>query len=424
MIRKLLIIVAGVVISILALKFLTSSTDEELENSEYQRLFNKKYSVFALNIPDELAFAEEEVPIDDYDIRQRFDRELLSNTYFQSNTLLLFKRANRWFPLIERILKEKNIPDDFKYLTLTESNLMHVVSPKGARGYWQLMESTAKDHGLEVNSEVDERYNVEKSTSVACLFLKRAHDIFGNWTLAAAAYNMGVEGVKKQLRKQRTSNYYDLLLNKETARYIFRILAIKEIISNPEKYGFHFRKKDLYPEVPVYTLTIDSGIGNLAEFALQQKVNYKILKIFNPWLRKNSLSNKEKKTYKIQLPQKGYKVYGILRDTTDNKDTLLFNKWMHSYEDDRGEIKVYRPATYKFPPARGRKGFAFHKDGEFIEYRIHPADKGVIPIIGKWQFVNDTIIQISFGKDSDIPTYRIQTISLKPDVFKLKVIRE
>jgi len=298
-------------------QFFTFSTDEAKEDAEYQKLFNKNYSIFALNIPSNLTFSGEEVPINDYDIKERLDKELLINTYFQSSTLLLYKRANRWFPVIEPILKKNNIPDDFKYLPLVESNLTNTISPKGATGYWQLMEGTAKIFGLEVNDEVDERYNMEKSTEAACKYLQKAHRIFNNWALAAASYNIGIGGIKKQLEKQRTSNYYDLLLNQETSRYIFRILAIKEIILHPQNYGFHFRKKDLYPLVSTHVITFDSSIANLAEFAIQHNINYKILKIMNPWLRKNSLTNKERKTYYIRIPKVGYNVYeSLIKDST------------------------------------------------------------------------------------------------------------
>ena len=301
---------AGSIVLIAVFQFFTFSTDEAKEDAEYQKLFNKNYSIFALNIPDNLTFSGEEVPVEDFDIKERLDRELLINTYFQSSSLLLYKRANRWFPVIEPILKKYNIPDDFKYLPLVESNLTNAVSPKGATGYWQLMERTAKTFGLEVNDEIDERYHMEKSAEAACKYLQRAHRIFNNWTLAAASYNIGIDGIKRQLEKQRTSNYYDLLLNQETSRYIFRILAIKEILVHPQNYGFHFRKKDLYPPVPIRVLTIDSSIVNLAEFAIQHNINYKILKIMNPWLRKNSLTNKERKTYYIKIPKVGYSTYG------------------------------------------------------------------------------------------------------------------
>ena len=263
---------------------------------------NKKLKVFALKSPNNLDFCGEKVPINFSDITERLDRELLVNTYWQSNMMLLIKRANKWFPKIEEILNEEGVPDDFKYLAVIESGLENARSPKGAKGFWQLMPSTAKQFGLEVNSNVDERYHIEKSTRVACKYLKEAKSKFGSWTLAAASFNRGIYGIEKELIRQKVKNYYDLLLNNETSRYVFRILAVKDILSNPTNYGYVFEKSDLYNSIPVKIIDWDLPIQNIASFAKEQGINYKLLKIFNPWLIQNHLNNKSRKKYEIQIP--------------------------------------------------------------------------------------------------------------------------
>ena len=263
---------------------------------------SESYQIRALKIPKNLNFAGERVPLEKTDIKERIDRELLVNTYWQSNGLLFFKRAHKYFPIIEPILKEYGIPNDFKYLALIESGLQNITSPAGAKGFWQLMPKTAQEYNLEVNSNVDERYNLEKSTIAACQYLLEAKKKFGNWTLAAAAYNAGKGGINKRIQSQQVSSYYDLLLVDETARYLPRIIAVKEILNNPYKYGFIFEKEDLYTEVKTKSIEIDTAITNLASFAKNQGINYKILKIHNPWLRENKLNNKSGKLYQIKIP--------------------------------------------------------------------------------------------------------------------------
>jgi len=265
----------------------------------------ESYKVYALKLPSNLDFSEEAVPLDQPDIRERLDKELLVNTYWQSNMMLLLKRANKYFPTIEPILEEEGVPDDFKYLAVIESSLENIRSPKGAKGFWQIMPGTAKEYGLEVNSNVDERYHLEKSTRVACAFLKRAKERLGSWTLAAASYNRGMNGIDRLLSKQLSKNYYDLLLNSETSRYVFRILAVKEIMSNPRAYGFIFDAEDLYQPIPVRKIGLDTAIGNIAQFAKEQSINYKILKIHNPWLIQNHLNNRSRKFYEISIPESG-----------------------------------------------------------------------------------------------------------------------
>ncbi|MCD6543799.1 MAG: lytic transglycosylase domain-containing protein, partial [Flavobacteriaceae bacterium] len=237
---------------------------------------SETYQIKALKIPDNLNFAGERVPVEKEDIKERIDRELLVNTYWQSNGLLYFKRSHKFFPVIEPILKKYGIPDDFKYLALIESGLQNVTSPAGAKGFWQLMPATAKEYGLEVNSNVDERYNLEKSTIAACQYLLESKEQFGNWTLVAASYNAGKRGISRRIEAQKVTDYYDLLLVDETARYLPRIVAVKEIISNPKKYGFIFEKEDLYNNVRTKKLKIDTAITDLASFAINQEINYKI----------------------------------------------------------------------------------------------------------------------------------------------------
>ena len=204
------------------------------------------YTIKALKIPDELTFAGEKVPTELYDIKERMDRELLVNTYWQSNGLLLIKRAHKYFPVIEPMLKKYGIPDDFKYLAVAESGLENNSSSAGAAGFWHFLKSSAKEYGLEVNQNVDERYNLEKATKVAADYLKKSKKRFGTWTLAAAAYNAGNARIARNLKKQQVTDYYDLLLNSETSRYVLRIVALKEVLSYPKKYGFEFEKEDLY----------------------------------------------------------------------------------------------------------------------------------------------------------------------------------
>jgi membrane-bound lytic murein transglycosylase D len=219
--------------------------------------------------------------------------------------MLSLKRMNRWFPVIEPILKEYNVPDDFKYLAVIESGLANVVSPAGATGFWQLTEDAAEKYGLEVNSQVDERYNVEKSTAAACKYILDAYAEFKTWTMAAASYNFGTNGIEKQIAKQKTNNYYNLVFGEETSRYIARIIAVKEILNNPRKYGFDLRTDDLYPPLLTTTLDINQTIPNLADFAIKNGINYKILKMYNPWLRDTTLADKNNKIYVIKMPEKG-----------------------------------------------------------------------------------------------------------------------
>ena len=257
-------------------------------------------------IPATINFAGEDAPLNISDVRERLERELLVNANLHASTLLIIKRANRAFPVIEPILKKYGVPDDFKYLAVIESALVNAVSPAGARGVWQFMPDTAKEKGMEISESVDERYHLEKSTEAACQYLLSAKNKFGSWTLAAASYNGGMSGVNKQIDFQKMTNYYDLLLNDETSRYVFRILALKEIMQNSEKHGFVLTSQELYENLPTRKILIDSTINDLASFAIAQGINYKILKIHNPWLRDKKLVNLTKKKYTFDIPIKGY----------------------------------------------------------------------------------------------------------------------
>lgn len=280
-----------------------ANKSEEHLNTEYM----DKYNVYAVKMPNKLYFAEEKVPLERWDVKESFDRELLVNTYWQSQTMLFLKRANRYFPIIEPILKKQGVPNDFKYLAVIESGLIPtIVSPAGAVGIWQFMPGTARDYKLEVNREIDERYNIEKATLAACKYLKDSYKKFGSWSLVAASYNAGRSHILSQMKLQDAGDYYDLLLGEETARYLFRIIAAKRIMEDPQAYGFRFRNSDLYPNIPTRKIKIKTGITNFADFAKKNDVNYKILKFFNPWLRKPYLTNKYKKEYEITLPAKGY----------------------------------------------------------------------------------------------------------------------
>lgn len=256
--------------------------------------------------PTEVDFAGEKAPLQIADVKERFDRELLVNANLHSSTILIMKRANRAFPIIEPILKQYGVPDDFKYLAVIESALMNAVSPSGAKGVWQFMPDTAKEKGMEVNDGVDERYHLKKATEAACKYLIQAKEKFGNWTLAAASYNGGMTGVNNKIAEQKVTDYYDLLLTDETSRYVFRILALKEIMKNPKLYGFDVAKHELYDNIPTKTIEVDSSITDLASFAKAQGINYKILKIHNPWLRDKKLSNPTKKKYQLEIPLSGY----------------------------------------------------------------------------------------------------------------------
>lgn len=297
---KKIVTLSLVLLCLVIIVFFSNSIHE----NEVQSIANthKNYKVKALQLPNNLNLAGERVPIEIEDVKERMDRELLVNTYWQSNGLLLLKRAHKYFPILEPLLKKYGIPDDFKYLALAESGFIDETSTAGAAGIWHFMKKTGKEYGLEINKNVDERYHIEKSTKVAAAYLKKAKERFGSWTLAAAAYNAGNYGIAKRLETQQVTSYYDALLPDETERYVFRILALKEVISNPKKYGFVFDENDLYTLEKTKEIKVDSAITNIASFAKNFGLNYKELKKHNPWLRENHLNNKSKKNYLIKIP--------------------------------------------------------------------------------------------------------------------------
>ena len=300
------VVICGLFIQAIQSPEVASQPTETASSAEQQR--SQTLRVEALDIPSVMTFAGERVPLQDTDVRERLDREIHVNTYWHSNMLLMIKKANRFFSEIEPLLKKYNLPDDFKYLAVAESGLDNVTSHAGASGFWQFMKATGKEYGLEINNYVDERYNLELATKVAAQYLINSKELFGSWTNAAAAYNAGNAGITKQMKRQDATNYYSLLLNSETGRYVFRILAFKEILSNPEKYGFYVDQQDLYQAIPTKTIIIDTPVTDFAKFAKQQGINYKILKIHNPWLRDTYLKNASGKAYSIKIPIPGYYV--------------------------------------------------------------------------------------------------------------------
>ncbi len=305
--KKILFYIFGAIAILVISQIFILSTTTDKEESPYLYDFKKNYSIYAVDLPDKMSFAGEDVPLKEFDVRESLDREILVNTYFQSQTLLFLKKAPRFLPVVEPILKELGVPEDFKYLPFVESGYANVTSPAKAVGYWQFLKGTARDYGLEVNDQIDERYHLEKSTRAACAFLKESYEKYGSWTLAAASYNMGRSRLSKELERQKADNYYDVLLNSETARYVFRLLAIKQIVEAPEQYGFHYRVEDLYELIPTKQVRVDTAVSHFADFAAAFGINYKELKHFNPWLRNHFMTNKSRTVYYINIPLEGYR---------------------------------------------------------------------------------------------------------------------
>ncbi|MGK7389291.1 MAG: transglycosylase SLT domain-containing protein [Candidatus Cyclobacteriaceae bacterium M2_1C_046] len=272
------------------------------EVNEYSR-FPDRPNARSLALPESMSFAGEEVPLHKPHVRERLYRELLVNTYWHSNTLLLIAEANRWLPAIEKILMANGLPTDFKYIPVIEGSLRNDISPAGAVGFWQLLAATARENGLEVNDQVDERYHPLKSTDAASRYIKKAYKNFESWTDVAASYNRGVAGLRRAMNTQQTGNYYDLYLNDETTRYVYRILAVKLILENPDKYGFDISEEHLFNHAPVREIVVDKSINSLPEFARDHGVSYGILKYYNPWLRDYKLSVSRGESYIILLPE-------------------------------------------------------------------------------------------------------------------------
>lgn len=294
-----IIITGGTVLFII----LTSGNNIEKAETERPLVLSMTASVA---VPEKMEFAGEQITFDRYDKRERMDRELNSFTYFHSTTLLLFKRANRFFPIIEPVLRQQGVPDDLKYLAVIESNLdPRAVSPARAAGLWQFLQSTAKQYGLETTSSVDERYHVEKSTEAACRYLKEAYRKYGSWSAAALSYNGGQARITNGLKNQGVDDSLDLWLAEETSRYYYRMLAIKEIFENPQQYGFIIKPEHLYKPMQFKEVEVSFSIPDLAEFAKQHNITYAQLKDFNSWLRDTGLSNPSGKTYTLLIPTQG-----------------------------------------------------------------------------------------------------------------------
>ncbi|MCX6277744.1 MAG: lytic transglycosylase domain-containing protein [Bacteroidetes bacterium] len=320
-IQKYLFLILGLIA--LAALTVCAVVEKNNLNDIYSSLFSRNTKIFSPPIPAAADFAGEKVPLDLYYVREAFVREIMASAFMHSSSILMFKRANRWFPVIEPILKKNGIPDDFKFLAVAESNLNNVVSPAKAEGYWQFLKSTGIQYGLEINDNVDERYNIEKATQAACSYFKASFKKFGNWTLVAASYNRGSDGLENAVENQKVSNYYDLYLNDETSRYVFRIIAIKEVYNNPVRYGFYLRQQDFYQQIPVKTISVDSFIPSLPAFAKKLAINYRILRELNPWIRNYSLPNKPGKTYIFNIPADGALLVRkqIIHD--DNSETFF-----------------------------------------------------------------------------------------------------
>ena len=329
--ERILWLLASISLAIIAIIFESHTQTEDKKNLEE---FQQYYRVYSLALPKSISFAGEIISLKDADIAERYDKEILTNVYWQSQTILMLKRANKYLPTIQNILIEQQIPLDFQYLALAESGLQNVVSPAGAAGFWQFLDKTGKRYGLEISEEVDERYHLEKATYAACQYFKEAYAQLKDWNLVAASYNMGIEGVKKQIRAQNINNYFDLYLNVETARYLFRIIAIKDICENPQKYGFHIPYNDLYKKTPVVWVKVDLSISSLASWSQQNACNYKLLKLLNPWLRKPFINVPLNKIYYVALPQDKILASNLARKIVNDTLTLEDTKQDNMLKED------------------------------------------------------------------------------------------
>jgi membrane-bound lytic murein transglycosylase D len=302
------IVLTGVTLIGIIIIFLTIAQTSKGFSSSQQKEpceIDSIYNIKTFKLPENVTFAGEKMPLTNFDTRESLERELLISAYRHSSTILIIKRANRYLPIIEKILKKNNIPDDFKYLAAAESEYSNMISPAGATGFWQIMSDTGKEQGMEINSVIDERFDLEKSTQFACDYFLKSFEKYGNWTLAAASYNGGRAGIDEQVSIQHQNNYYDLLLSEETARYIFRAVAYKLIITDPASFGFNIGTNDLYPELKYFEVKVDTAVTNFSVFADKFGTNYKILKFLNPWLRKPYLTPKPGKEYLIKIPSEG-----------------------------------------------------------------------------------------------------------------------
>ncbi len=309
-------IVAGA--TILVVLNLFSYSKKDGGDKVYQTEINTKYAIYAPVIPDDVTFAGEKLPVENFDVSESLDLEILKTMYWHSEALLYIKRANRFFPIIEPILLKNGVPDDFKFLAVTESGLKNVVSPSNAVGYWQFLKATGKQYGLEITDEVDERYDLEKSTQAACDYLLDSYKKYKNWSMVAASYNMGGGALDAVVKEQKVYNYYDLYLNSETARYVYRIVAYKLILTNPRDYGFVYREKDLYPEIETQVVKVDTTITDFVKFAETYNTNYKMVKLLNPWLQGKQLTNTTKKIYYIHVPTAESRSFDYFEDVIES----------------------------------------------------------------------------------------------------------
>jgi len=307
----------GIGIAIIILHL--SMADNRLENIAGDFSERTGFNSVTVPLPSQLELAGEKVPLNLFYVRESLDRELTSNTYWHSNTIMMFKRSHRFFPIIERILKKNGIPEDLKYLALVESGLTVVTSSAGAGGYWQFIPETAKTYGLEINSWVDERNHIEKSTEAACKYLKKSYEEHGNWTMVAASYNGGQGRMKRVVKHQGTNNFYELFLNNETSRYVYRLLAMKLIFEHPEKYGYKIRPEDMYPHIPTKKVEITQSVNNLPQFARDNGINYRMLREMNPWLSDSTIQVKDGKKYTVLIPTGRFNDYDqLIRDDIQN----------------------------------------------------------------------------------------------------------
>lgn len=301
--------------------FLVGSTEVGEQHSVKSEV---PYCVTSPTVPEQAVFDGQTIDLRRYDRRERMDRELMAFTYMHSSTMLMLKRANRYFPVIEPILKANGIPDDFKYLMAIESSLNPLArSPSGAVGLWQIMPATGRELGLEVNENVDERYHIEKATKAACKYFKQAYAKYGDWMAVSAAYNAGQGRISSQLDKQLAEHAMDLWLVEETSRYMFRLLAAKEVFKSPQRFGFLLKQEHLYPQIPYTEKTVTTGIDSLSEYARRQGVTYAQLRDANPWLREQSLKNKSGKTYVMQIPTQAGMNYDPKKTVAHQKSWVI-----------------------------------------------------------------------------------------------------
>lgn len=318
--------IAAIVLASLAMigEVFIFATTRESNDDVHRKAIKANYHIYAPVLPDTLYFAGERVPMNIYYVRESMDRELMVNMYWHSNILLYMKRAGRFFPVIEPILKKNGVPEDFKYLCVIESGLQNVTSSAKAQGYWQFIKSTGEKYGLTINDDIDMRNNIEASTEAACRYLKDLKQRFGSWTSAAAAYNCGEGGLGRRYKLESVNNYYDVRLNPETARYVFRILAVKQIMQHPQDYGIYIRQCDLYPPIPTQTATLSGRDIDLYEYARQHNCSYKMLRELNPWLINETIKNKADRTYTVKLPvKKGTEMSTIRPESTNELVTKL-----------------------------------------------------------------------------------------------------